>query len=99
MELLTLLLKIEENTHCVTKHRGNSSFLLLNIEGVTHGMLTLQQQFKKCFADNGVDAKKYFTSVSQHKGALLGTSRAEAEGYWDPLFPHLVPPAIMVYGS
>jgi hypothetical protein len=44
-------------------------------------MLTLQQQFKKCFADNGVDAKKYFTSVSQHKGALLGTSRAEAEGY------------------
>ena len=36
MELLTLLLKIEENTHCVTKHRGNSSFLLLNIEGVTH---------------------------------------------------------------
>jgi hypothetical protein len=44
-------------------------------------MLTLQQQFKKCFADNGVDAKKYFTSVSQHKGALLGTSRAEAEGH------------------
>ncbi|XP_071144831.1 uncharacterized protein [Mytilus edulis] len=44
-------------------------------------MLTLQQQFKKCFAENGVDAKKYFQSVSQHKGALLGTSKAEAEEY------------------
>lgn len=52
-------------------------------------MLTLQQQFKKCFADNGVDAQKYFTSVSQHKGALLGTSRAEAEGYCRLVLPSI----------
>ncbi|XP_062594242.1 uncharacterized protein LOC134255747 [Saccostrea cucullata] len=44
-------------------------------------MLTLQQQFTKCFSNVGLDPAVYFSNITAHKGAILGTSEASAKNY------------------
>lgn len=44
-------------------------------------MLTLQQQFTKCFGQVGLDPAVYFSNITAHKGAILGTNKAMADKY------------------
>ncbi|XP_048770713.2 uncharacterized protein LOC125676854 [Ostrea edulis] len=44
-------------------------------------MLTLQQQFTKCFSKVGLDPAVYFSNITSHKGAILGTTEGMAKKY------------------